>query len=73
MAKQIKSTKKCHECFVYLPSNATVCDSCKTKVGPADERGIAKKPTDWKSYLIAVLGIVAFGVFLWWILFKDKM
>ena len=73
MAHQMKSTKKCPECFVYLPSNATVCDSCKAKVGPADERGIAKKPTDWKSYLVAILGVLAFGIFLGWIFLKDKM
>ena len=66
----MKSTKKCPECFAYLPSNATVCDSCKTKVGAADERGIAKKPTDWKSYFMAILGFVALGIFIWYSFFR---
>jgi len=66
MAQKIKSTKKCYECFAYLPSNATVCNSCNAKVGPADERGIAKKPTDWKSYFLAIVGFIAFGIFIWW-------
>lgn len=66
MTQKMKATKKCPECFVYLPSNATVCDSCNTKVGPADERGIAKKPTDWTSYLLAIVGFIAFGIFIWW-------
>jgi hypothetical protein len=66
MAKKTKATKKCPECFTYLPADATVCNSCNAKVGPADERGIAKKPTDWKSYLMAILGFIALGVFVWW-------
>ena len=66
MSQQMKSTKKCPECFAYLPSNATVCDSCNTRVGPADDRGIAKRPTDWKSYLVAIGGIIGFGIFIWW-------
>ncbi len=70
MSQKIKATKKCPECFVYLPANATVCDSCKTKVGPADERGIAKRPTDWKSYLLAIVGIIGFGIFIWWSFFR---
>ena len=72
MAQPMKSTKKCPECLTYLPSNATVCDSCNAKVGPADERGIAKKPTDWTSYVIAIIGMLMFGLFIWWSFFRDK-
>ena len=46
------STKKCYECFSHLPLNATVCTTCKKKVGPVDRNGLAQKPTDWKAYII---------------------
>ena len=70
MAQKKKSTKKCPECFTYLPINATVCDSCNIKVGPADDGGIAKKPTDWKSYIVAFLGFVMLVIFIWYSFLK---
>ena len=59
------STKKCYECFTHLPLDATVCHSCKAKVGPVDRNGIAQKPTDMKSYVIFVLALAALIAFFW--------
>jgi hypothetical protein len=64
-------TKKCHNCFTYLPLHAKVCTSCHKKVGEVDKLGFAKKPFDWRAYLLAVLSMTAFAVFLWWAFFQE--
>ena len=64
-------TKKCPHCYAYLPLDATVCTSCKSRVGEVDKLGFAKKPFDWRGYLMAVLSIAALVVFCWWAFFRQ--
>ena len=67
----IHMTKKCPECFVYLPLNAKVCHSCGKSVGPVTKLGLAEKPPNIKRYVVAALAILAFIVFVWWGFFTD--
>lgn len=64
-----ETTKKCPYCSMTLAINDTECFSCKNKVGPPNEYGIADKPTDWWSYVVAVVLISAFLGFMYWLLF----
>jgi hypothetical protein len=59
-------TKKCPQCYVYLPLSARECPSCHSKVGEVDQLGFAAKPFDWKGYLLAVVAIAGFVIFMWW-------
>ena len=62
-------TKKCPECFTHLPLKVTSCHVCGQKVGEVDSRGMARKPVDWKAYLISVIAVAALGTFIWWAFF----
>jgi hypothetical protein len=63
-------SKKCPYCFVYMPLNAQKCFSCKKPVGSVDENGMARKPLDWKAYLMGILATAAFAYYIWRIFFK---
>ncbi len=58
-------TKKCPECFTYLKLEATRCDSCKTKVGPINKYGVAKRVVNWKAYLICLIVWILLGLYIW--------
>jgi hypothetical protein len=65
------TTKKCPDCYTYLPLTADKCTTCKAKVGEVDKLGFASKPTDWRGYLIAAVSIAVFAVFVWWGFFRE--
>ncbi len=65
-------TKKCPECYAYMSLEARVCPACKKKVGEVDALGFAKKPFDWRGYVIGALCITAFVVFMWWGFFREQ-
>ena len=64
-------TKKCPECYTYMPLDARVCPGCNKKIGEVDPLGFAKKPFDWRGYLAAAICIAGFIVFLWWGFFRE--
>jgi hypothetical protein len=64
-------TKKCPECYTYLPLRTTKCPSCNTKLGDVDKLGFASRTLDWAGYLIAIVSIIALVVFIWWGFFND--
>lgn len=64
-------TKKCPQCYTYLPLQAQECTACKAKVGEVDKLGFAEKPFDWQGYLIAILTIAGFATFMWWAFFQN--
>ena len=73
MLQESKTTKKCPYCHVRLKAEDIRCHGCKNKIGPPDENGIAKKPTDWWSYILAILSCGGFAYFVYWLFFlKDK-
>lgn len=47
-----------------------VCSACGIRVGKVDRFGMARKPTDWKSYLICFLAWLGFGLYIWWAFFR---
>jgi hypothetical protein len=59
-------TKRCPHCSTHLELQAAICQGCGRRVGEVNEHGIAKKPFDWKGYLMAVLAVGAFAGFVWW-------
>jgi len=54
------TNKKCPYCFSEMDLRASVCPSCKQKVGNADKHGIAKKHTSSLTGCLAVI----FALFL---------
>lgn len=64
-------TKKCPECYAYMPLQMSRCPACNTKLGDVNELGFASRPFDWPGYLIAILSIIGLAVFVWWGFFKD--
>lgn len=61
--------KRCPECFVNLQIDATKCYSCKTRVGPVDRHGKAKKLFNWYAYGVCILAWVAFVIYIRWAFF----
>ncbi len=64
-------SKKCPECYEFMPLKARICPSCKTKVGDIDSTGMAKRATDWKAYSAAALAILIFALYIWWAFFRE--
>jgi hypothetical protein len=64
-------TKKCPECYAYLPLHAQVCAACGAKVGEVDKLGFAQRPIDWWGYLLALISIAGFVTFMWWAFFRE--
>lgn len=64
-------TKKCPQCYTYLPLHAQTCTACKSKVGEVDKLGFAEKPFDWLGYVLAALAIAGFAIFVWWAFFNE--
>lgn len=64
-------TKKCPECYIYLPLHTKKCPACSTKLGNVDKLGFATRSFDWAGYLIAILSIIGFVAFIWWGFFRD--
>ena len=65
-------TKKCPECYTYLPGNATQCNVCGIKVGKRGKTGMATKPINWKGYTVCLFAWLAFGLYVWWAFFKEN-
>lgn len=61
--------KRCPECFVNLPVDAKRCYSCKSRVGPVDHHGKAKKPFNWYGYSVCILAWVIFIGYVKWAFF----
>ena len=62
----VHATKRCPECFEYVPLFAKKCPACNTRLGPVQPHGLAKRETDWLSYLVAIIAIIGFSFYIWW-------
>ncbi|MDA8141218.1 MAG: hypothetical protein M0036_21455 [Desulfobacteraceae bacterium] len=62
-------TKKCHECYEYVPLEAKVCPSCKARLGKVGEHGMAEKLTDWKGYIICIVLWLILAIYVKWAFF----
>jgi len=63
-------TKRCPDCFTYIPITVNQCPSCDLKIGGIDKHGFAKKPIRWKDYFLSLLSIAILGLFIWWAFFE---
>jgi len=63
--KYLYPVKKCPECFTVLNLRDEECYNCGQKVEEPDERGIARKPFDYKAYSVAIVSWAVFFVYLW--------
>jgi hypothetical protein len=70
-AEQSHITKKCPQCFTYIPLDVSKCPSCKARVGRVDKHGMATSSTDWGSYLICFLAWVTLAVYIWFAFFRS--
>ncbi len=61
--------KRCPDCFINLPLEATYCYSCKARVGKVDRHGKAKKKTNWYSYLACVISWGTLILYVRWAFF----
>jgi len=61
-------TKTCPYCRTHNKLDAEKCINepfCGKRIGEVDENGIAKKPTDWWSYISCFLWSFAFFFYIW--------
>jgi len=65
-----QSTKRCWSCNTYMQLHIDRCPSCKTKVGDINEHGVARKPIEWKNYILGIAASAAFCYFIWWAFLK---
>jgi len=72
MANQVPSskTKRCPECSVYIPVDATRCPDCGKRVGPVDKHGVGRKAVNYRAYIEMVIAFAVLGAFVWWFFFK---
>jgi hypothetical protein len=64
-------SKKCPECYEYMPMHAKICPACKTRVREMDDSGMARRATDWKAYGLAFFAILIFAFYIWWAFFSE--
>jgi len=70
-AEQSHITKKCPQCFTYVPLDALKCPRCKTRLGKVDKHGMAIKSTDWGSYLLCLLAWAVLAIYVWYAFFRS--
>ena len=63
------SSKKCPECYAYIPNDARICPSCKTRVGKRGGHGMAERSTNWKAYIICIVAWLIFALYVKWAFF----
>ena len=64
-AQTQSDTKKCPYCFSEMNIKASICPSCKKKVGKADKKGIAQKHYSISAFiLIIIISLFFFGIIM---------
>jgi len=58
------ASKKCPECYTYIPIDAQMCPSCKTRVGKVTRSGMAARRTNWKANIICIIAFIVFAAFI---------
>lgn len=64
-----EASKKCPECYAYVPAEAKVCPSCKKRIGKRMAHGMADKPINWKAYIVCALAWLILILYLKWAFF----
>jgi hypothetical protein len=66
-----RAYKQCPDCLEKLPVNAKKCTQCGQRLGKIMPDGKARKPVDWKAYIISAILIWAFVYYIKWAFFSD--
>ncbi len=66
---QKHTTKKCPECYEYVPLKAKVCPSCKVRLGDVNEHGMADRLTNWRAYIVCAVLWIILIVYVKWAFF----
>ena len=64
-------TKKCPECYSYLPVESNKCDVCETQLSKSLIGGLAKRSINWMAYIHCTLAWICLGIFVWWSFFQK--
>ena len=62
-------TKKCPECYEYVPLDAKRCPSCKVRLGAVNKHGMAERLTNWKAYIICIALWLFLAFYVRWAFF----
>lgn len=62
--------KQCPDCLAKMPVKAGRCPECGVRVGAMGTDGKAKKPVDWKGYIISAILFLVFFWFVKWAFFS---
>jgi hypothetical protein len=62
-------SKKCPECYEYVPLEAKICPSCKVRLGAVNEHGQAERLTNWKGYIICIALWLFLAFYVKWAFF----
>ncbi len=65
------SYKQCPYCLEKLPLHARKCTQCGERLGKIMPDGKARKPIDWKGYIISAILIGAFIYYIKWAFFSE--
>jgi len=66
------ATKRCPECSVHIPREATRCPDCGKRVGLVDKHGVSRKAINYRAYAEMVIALAVCAAFVWWFFLKDK-
>lgn len=62
----VHATKRCPDCFTYMPLGEKRCPSCKIRVGAVESHGMAKRVIAWKKYGFALVACaILYGYINW--------
>jgi len=62
----VHATKRCPECFTYVKLDVQKCPNCKTRLGVVEKHGMAKRKTNWMSYVSFFIAFLALAFYVWW-------
>ena len=62
-------SKKCPECYEYMPLEAGKCPSCKARVGRIGASGMAERLTNWPAYAVCLFLWLFFAGYVKWAFF----
>ena len=65
-------TKRCWSCNTHMQLREDRCPSCGRQVGSVNEHGVARKPVEWKNYLLCAVAIGILVYFVWWAFLKGS-
>lgn len=67
--EQAYVSKKCPECYEYMPLESKACPFCKVRVGKIGDHGMAERLTNWRAYIICIALWIFLGVYVKWAFF----